>query len=78
MSNGQKNRNTKPSDLATANRQKIIGGSKKLAKGSKKSGEQKMVIVKKGVYKSSVGGGKLMPRGGTLPGFATAWYTNIS
>ena len=54
---------TKPSDLVTADGQKIIGGSKKVGRGgknpsegSKKGDSKKRVVVKKGAYKSLIEG----------------------
>ena len=52
----------KPSDLATADGQKKLGGGKNPPGGGNKSSEQKkMVAVTMRVYESSIGGGKLTP-----------------
>ena len=51
----------KPSDLATD--KKIIGAAKIGQGAAKKIGEQKKVAIKTGVYKRSIGGGKLTPGG---------------
>ena len=58
---------------------KLMGAVKSLVGAARirqvvviKRGEQKKVLVKKGDYKSWIGGGQLMPWGGTLPCFATA------
>ena len=53
-------RSIKPSDLATVDRQKIIG----VFTPAKKTR----------VYESTIGGSKLTPGGGTLPHFATDGY----
>ena len=66
FTDGQRTKNyrsIKPSDFATAD-----GQIKRSKKGRRK----------RGIYDSSTGGGKLMPRGGTWPRFASVLEIHIT